>query len=168
MVESDYAEAAAARWHGLRGDIDLSRYLIGMRVMRLAKVLEAKLDEELAAAGFTVLGDYDVMSVLRRAGRPLLPSDIADLLLMTRAGITGRLKRLESAGFLRRQRSDDDSRNVLVSLTARGRTATDRAFARVVACEDELFSELSATEVAALGRALGKLGAQLDPFEQAT
>ncbi len=115
-----------------------------------------------------MLGDYDVMSVLRRAGRPLLPSDIADLLLMTRAGITGRLKRLESAGFLRRQRSDDDSRNVLVSLTARGRTATDRAFARVVACEDELFGELSAAEVAALGRALGKLGAQLDPFEQAT
>ena len=116
-------------------------------------------------AGFTVLGDYDVMSVLRRAGRPPLPSEIADLLRMTRAGITGRLKRLESAGFVRRQRSDEDSRNVLVSLTARGRTVIDRAFDRVVACEHELFADLSATDVAVLGRVLGKLGAQHDPHE---
>jgi len=54
--------------------------------MRLASVLEEQLDEELAAAGFAVLGDHDVMSVLRRAGHPLLPGEIADLLRMTRAG----------------------------------------------------------------------------------
>jgi DNA-binding MarR family transcriptional regulator len=163
MNQPDHAADAAANWQRLHGDIDLSRYLVAMRIMRLSSVLQTKLDRELVAAGFTVLGDYDVMSTLRRAGGPLLPSDIADRLRMTRAGITGRLKRLEAAGFVERQRSDNDSRNVLVCLTTRGRTATDRAFDRVVACEDDMFGELSPADVAKLGRILAKLGADHDP-----
>lgn len=163
MEQPDYAVSAAASWQRIHGYIDLSRYLIAMRIMRLSDVLRAKLDTELESAGFTVLGDYDVMSTLRRAGRPLLPSDIADLLRMTRAGITGRLNRLEAAGFVERERSDDDSRNVLVRLTTRGRTATDRGFEQVVACEDEMFGDLSSADAAKLGRLLAKVGARHDP-----
>lgn len=163
MDKLDYAAAAAAGWRGIHDDLELSRYLIAMRIMRLSNVVQTKLDAELVSVGFAVMGDYDVMSALRRAGRPLLPSDIADLLRMTRAGITGRLKRLETAGFVERHRSDDDSRNVHVSPTARGRAATDRAFARVVACEDEIFAELSSSDVAHLDRILAKLGALHDP-----
>lgn len=163
MDGSDYAAGAAASWQRIHDDLELSRYVVAMRIMRLSNVVQAKLDAELLTAGFAVMGDYDVMSALRRAGQPLLPSDIADLLRMTRAGITGRLKRLEAAGFVERQRSDGDSRNVLVSPTARGRAATDKAFGRVVAAEDDIFGELSSSDVAQLGRILAKLGARHDP-----
>ena len=162
MNRNDYAADAAASWLRIHGDLDLSRYLVAMRIMRLSNIVQDKLDAELVTAGFAVMGDYDVMSALRRAERPLLPSDIADLLRMTRAGITGRLKRLETSGLVERHRSDDDSRNVLVSATARGRAAADRGFARVVACEDEILAELSSSDVAHLGRILAKLGAQHD------
>ena len=162
MHQPDYAAEAAASWQRIHGDVDLSRYLVAMRIMRLSNALQTKLDHELVGAGFTVLGDYDVMSMLRRSGGPLLPSDIADALRMTRAGITGRLKRLEAAGFVERHRSDDDSRNVLVSLTARGRAATDQAFQRVIACEDDMFGALSRADIATLGRLLAKLGAHHD------
>lgn len=163
MKQLDYAARAAASWHGIHSDLELSRYMIAMRIMRLSNVVQTSLDEELFGVGFAVMGDYDVMSVLRRAGRPLLPSDIADRLRMTRAGITGRLKRLEAAGYVERHRSDGDSRNVLVSPTARGRVVTDRAFARVVASENEIFGQLSTADVAHLDRILAKLGAQHDP-----
>ena len=124
----DYTDEAVASWSGLRDDVDLSLFAVGMRIMRLSAALRSALDDAIASSGFTVLGDYEVLSVLRRAGEPTLPSDIASRLRMTRAGVTGRLIRLETAGLLRRDRSGDDSRNVLVSLTARGRKATDRAF----------------------------------------
>ena len=163
MRQLDYAAGAAASWHGIHSDLELSRYLIAMRIMRLSSVVQTRLDDELFNVGFAVMGDYDVMSVLRRAGRPLLPSDIADLLRMTRAGITGRLKRLEAAGLVERHRSDGDSRNVLVSATDRGQAITHSAFERVVAAEDEIFAELSPADVAHLERILAKLGAQHDP-----
>lgn len=163
MYESDFAEAAADNWSKLRDDVDLSRFVVGMRIMRLSAVLRSTLDEALAASGFAVLGDYEVMATLRRAGGRMLPSDIADDLRMTRAGITGRLDRLERRGFVERERSGDDLRNVVVKITTKGRRATDRAFDQVLACEAEMFASLSDRDVADLARLLRQVAIEHDP-----
>lgn len=158
----DYTDEAVESWERLR-KLDLSRFAVGMRVMRLSNLLRAALDQSLDASGFAVLGDYEVLSALRRAGVALLPSEIADRCLLTRAGVTGRLIRLEGQDFIRRERSGSDSRNVHVSLTARGRKATDRALDRIVEQETELLSPLSDAQVEQLSRLLRLITVHEDP-----
>lgn len=160
----DYTDDAMLNWARLR-DLDLSRFAVGMRLMRLSNILRSRLDDSLTASGFAVLGDYEVLSALRRAAVPLLPSDIADRCLLTRAGVTGRLIRLEGQGFIRRDRSGADSRNVLVSLTARGRKATDRALDRIIEQEAELLDPLSDDQVTQLAELLRLITIHEDPAD---
>lgn len=159
----DYTDAAVENWRALRTDVDLSRFEVGMRIMRLSTIMRATLDETIAAAGFSVLGDYEVAAMLRRSHNAMLPSDIADRLRLTRAGVTGRLNRLERQKFVRRTKSGDDSRNVFVTLTERGRRATDRAFDARIACEHELFGPLTADELAQLAALLKLIAVHEDP-----
>ena len=54
-------------------------------------------------------------------------SDIGERLFLDSATLTPLLKRLEKAGLVRRVRSLDDERSVVVSLTEAGSTMRDRA-----------------------------------------
>ena len=51
--------------------------------------------------------------------------------MITRAGITGRLDRLEERRLIRRSPDPDDGRGVLVHITPKGRSTVDRTFARL-------------------------------------
>jgi DNA-binding MarR family transcriptional regulator len=53
-------------------------------------------------------------------------SAIADRLSLEPSTITPLVKRLESAGFLTRQRNPKDERQVIVSLTAKGRSLNEK------------------------------------------
>lgn len=76
-------------------------------------------------------GEFDVLAALRRAGEPytLIPSELADTLMMTRAGMTGRIDRLERAGLVERRIDPADRRSFLVALTAEGLRAIDGVLA---------------------------------------
>jgi DNA-binding MarR family transcriptional regulator len=79
----------------------------------------------LAALGLTY-PQYLVMLVLWERDR-LTVSEIGERLYLDSATLTPLLKRLESAGLLQRARSDEDERQVVVSLTAEGRALKKRA-----------------------------------------
>ena len=69
---------------------------------------------------------YLVMLVLWESdGVPV--KDIGERLYLDSGTLTPLLKRLEQAGFLRRARSKDDERVVLISLTAQGHALKDKA-----------------------------------------
>ena len=76
--------------------------------------------------------------------------------------MTNRLNRLEAAGLIVRRRDPDDRRGSLVELTPNGLATADRALEDLVAAENELFHELSATERQRFDRTLDKLIDRLD------
>jgi DNA-binding MarR family transcriptional regulator len=159
----DYTAASRAAWKELRPDEDFTVFDIAMRVQRLAALLATRCGEAVRAHGFTVYGDYAVGAAIRRAGGQMSPSELARELLVTRAGITGRLDRLEHAGFVDRVPSERDARQLVVQLTPLGRRRVDAAFATLQTQRSEVFASLTPNDrqqlAALLGIALVKIEA---------
>ena len=70
-----------------------------------------------------------MLAALRRSGEPyrLTPTKLAEEALISTAGMTNRLDRLEQAGLVERLPDPDDRRGVLVELTGEGRELVDSA-----------------------------------------
>ncbi|TDV47136.1 MarR family winged helix-turn-helix transcriptional regulator [Actinophytocola oryzae] len=93
---------------------------------RLVRVLET----ELVADHPITLGAYDVLVQLAEApGRRLRMAELADLVLLSRSGVTRLVDRLEVAGMVTRERFDGDGRGVVAVITTKG-IDTLRAAAR--------------------------------------
>ena len=72
----------------------------------------------------------------------MTPRAIEGGLLVSAAGLTGRLKRLETAGWIFREPSPTDGRLVLVRLTPAGLTEMDRLLPEHCAFESSLLAPL--------------------------
>jgi DNA-binding MarR family transcriptional regulator len=109
-------------------------------------------------------GDVGVLSALRIAGPPhqLSPTRLFKGLMLSSAGITNRLDRLEKRGLVRRERDPDDRRGVLVMLTPEGQAVLDQAVQANTAAERELVAQLEPDEMRLLGGLLKKLLAGLE------
>jgi DNA-binding MarR family transcriptional regulator len=68
------------------------------------------------------LWEYDVLSALRRQGRPFMLSAtrLARQTDLSSGAMTNRIDRLEQRGLVRRSQDEEDRRGVNVSLTAQG------------------------------------------------
>jgi DNA-binding MarR family transcriptional regulator len=110
-------------------------------------------------------GEVGVLSALRIAGPPnrLSPTRLFKGLMLSSAGITSRLDRLENRGLVRRTRDPNDRRGVLVELTDEGARILDEAVTANTASERELLANLSADQLATLAGLLKKLLAALEP-----
>lgn len=65
---------------------------------------------------------YNVLNVLHRAGRPLCPSTIGQLLLVTRGTMTGLIDSLERREYVIRIPHPEDGRMTLIAVTPAGAT----------------------------------------------
>jgi DNA-binding MarR family transcriptional regulator len=96
----------------------------GARLKGTVAELDVLLDElvaaDMAALGLTS-GEADVLTVVHVARHDPVPSEIAEWLTLTGAGVTGRLKTLERRGLLERRPNPTDGRSVTVHLTKAGR-----------------------------------------------
>ncbi|WP_442594552.1 MarR family winged helix-turn-helix transcriptional regulator [Parapusillimonas sp. JC17] len=97
---------------------------------------------------------YLVMLVLWESDE-LTVSEIGQRLFLDSATLTPLLKRLELAGLIRRDRAQNDERQVIVSLTTAGRALHAKAMA--VPVEVTCATQCSAQELAATKLALEKL-----------
>ncbi|HKP07797.1 MAG TPA: MarR family transcriptional regulator [Microbacterium sp.] len=104
-------------------------------------------------------GDFDVLRTLRSSGPPyaLTPRVIERGMLVSAAGLTGRLKRLEAAGWIRRTASEVDGRSVLVQLTESGLMALDRSLPGHYAFEASLLDAIDPAERAVVADVLRRL-----------
>ena len=68
-----------------------------------------------------------LLEALRSEIEPPTAGRLAQRVSLTQGTVTSILDRLEARGLIRRTRSDDDRRRVLVALTARGRGLLGRA-----------------------------------------
>lgn len=110
------------------------------------------------------VGEFDVLATLRRVGEPysMTPTAVARLLMLSPAGMTSRLDRLEQRGLVERRPAPDDRRSTSVVLTKEGLAVVDAAVTDHVANEARLVSPLSVTERRTLDGLLRKLLAQFE------
>jgi DNA-binding MarR family transcriptional regulator len=147
-----------ASWKRERPDLELDAMGTTLRLNLLMNAALRSADGLFTLHGITV-GEFDVLAALRRGGTgtALTPTTLARVAMISPAGMTNRLDRLESAGLIVRRPDPDDRRGSLVELTPEGHTTADRAIEDLVAAENELFRDLSATERQRLDRTLDKL-----------
>ncbi len=114
------------QWRRERPDLDLSAMGVFGRVAQVARVVEGRVEEVLNRHGLRS-GDFDVLAALRRSGPPytLIPSELSDMVMMSRAGMTSRLDRLEAAGLVERSLDPADRRSFKITLSEKGHEVID-------------------------------------------
>lgn len=158
MTSPDHIDRMMAQWQRERPDLNLDAMEVFGRLGRMVAFLGHAIDQTFADAGLQ-RGEYDVLAALRRAGAPhtLSPSALSDTLMLSRAGMTNRLDRLETAGLIERRNNRDDRRGMHIDLTPAGLELVDDVTTKHVANETDLLSVLSAAERRSLNAIARKL-----------
>ena len=161
--DEDHVDRLIEQWARERPDLELEPMATIGRLGRLHALATRSIADVFARHGLQI-GEFDVLAALRRSGDPFVmkPSDLARVLMLSPAGMTNRVDRLEAAGWIERRADPDDRRSSLVQLTHDGRELVDRAVTDHVANEARLLEPLSPTERRALDRALRILLRQFD------
>ena len=148
-------------------DIDTEGMAIFGRIYRIAASIAPHMEALFARYGLE-RGEFDVLATLQRSGPPyrLSPTALYTSLVVSSGGLTHRLKKLESAGFVRRAPSPDDGRSMFVALTDSGQTLTLAAFEEDMRLEKSWLVELTPSERSALAGLLRKLGLAVPAFEK--
>lgn len=161
----DGVDRLIAQWARERPDLadDLPAMATFGRLGRLNAMARASIEAVFARHGLN-LGEFDVLAALRRSGEPfeLQPSRLARVLMLSPAGMTNRVDRLEARDLVTRRPDPDDRRSSLVVLTPAGRTLVDDAVRDHLTNEKQLLDVLSMAERKALDRALRTLLRQFD------
>jgi DNA-binding MarR family transcriptional regulator len=89
-------------------------------IVRTASLVRRVITKIVAAFGITQ-PQYNVLRILRGAGKNGLPTlEVRARMIDEAPGITRLVNKLERAGFLRRERSTPDRRQVICVITAKG------------------------------------------------
>jgi DNA-binding MarR family transcriptional regulator len=158
----DYIERVRAQWAERLPDVDTSPADVGARIRRVAALLDAGAEADLAGRDLT-RAELDLLTALRRAGAPLRAGEITTMTGAPGASITKRLDRLSRAGLVERTVPERDRRGVVVALTDAGQGLVDEMFPRQVARERDAMADLDEAEREELGRLLAVVLRRLDP-----
>jgi DNA-binding MarR family transcriptional regulator len=163
-VAQDWTDALLNRWGAIRPRQDLDPYQVTARISRIGLHIARHQEEAFGRFGLN-RGEIGVLGALRIAGpkQQLSPTRLFKGLMLSSAGITSRLDRLERRGYVKRKRDPDDRRGVLVELTDTGREVLDEAVKANTGGEKELTASLSKQEQKVLAGLLKKLLAGLEP-----
>jgi DNA-binding MarR family transcriptional regulator len=164
--DGDYIEEMIAAWRRERPGLDLSGMAVVARLLRVAHRFDEAQGEFFSALGLKP-GWLDVLAALRRAGAPyrLTPTRLSEEALISTAGMTNRLDRLEQAGLIERLPDPDDRRGVLVELTEEGFELVDSAVDAHRGLSKRLLGALDGRERDELDELLAKLLGPLDRGE---
>jgi len=145
-------------WSGVRPDLEVDALQVTARLTRVGAHLARRQDAVFGRFGLG-RGEVGALSALRVAGPPyrLSPTHLAKGLMLSSAGITSRIDRLERRGFVRRLADPNDRRGVMVELTDEGLEAVDSAVAALTVSDQQLLARLEPDEIAQLESILRKL-----------
>jgi DNA-binding MarR family transcriptional regulator len=155
----DPVDTVIRQWARERPDLELGPMATFGRLGRFQAIATRSIEQVFQAHGLGGIGDFDVLAALRRAGTPftLTPTVLAQTLMLSPAGMTSRLDRLESQGLIERRPDPSDRRSTLAVLTDAGRSLVDAAVSEHVVNEARLLSALSPGEQRTLDDLLRKL-----------
>ena len=145
-------------WSGVRPDLEVDALQVTARLTRVGAHLARRQDAVFGRFGLG-RGEVGALSALRVAGPPyrLSPTHLAKGLMLSSAGITSRIDRLERRGFVRRLADPNDRRGVMVELTDEGLGAVNSAVAALTVSDRQLLARLEPDEIAQLESILRKL-----------
>jgi DNA-binding MarR family transcriptional regulator len=159
----DQVDRHIARWSrvlpALDPDIEGAVTRMQLLVKHLRRVKQATL-----AAHELQSFEFETMHALARRGEPYEagPSELAVELHMSPAAVTGRLDALEQRGYLRRLRSSQDRRKVIVQLSPAGHQAWLGAMSGFGDEEDRILGALTQVERRQLADLLRRLVIEMD------
>ncbi|HEY8922021.1 MAG TPA: MarR family transcriptional regulator [Candidatus Limnocylindria bacterium] len=165
-MAKDWTDTLLDRWTADRPRQDMGAYQVTARISRIGLHIAQQQEGAFSRFGLN-RGEVGVLAALRFAGakEQLSPTQLFKGLMLSSAGITSRLDRLERRGYVKRSRSPDDRRGVLVELTDAGREVLDQAVDANTGRENEMLASLSKEEQDALAGLLKKLLAGLEPSQ---
>ncbi|WP_020580006.1 MarR family winged helix-turn-helix transcriptional regulator [Actinopolymorpha alba] len=154
----DAVDAVVDAWRRERPDLDLTAIAVVGRLGRV-NLLLGPAQEQVFTEFSLQRGEFDVLAALRRSGAPyaLSPSQLSDLLMLSRAGMTNRLDRLESAGMIERTLDSADRRSFQIRLTDQGYATVDAAMTQHTANVTTLLADLTPRELTSLDTLARKL-----------
>jgi DNA-binding MarR family transcriptional regulator len=163
VATQDWIEQVVERWSALESEVDFEPYLVTGRISRIATHLARRQEEVFGRYGLS-RGEVGVLSALRLAGPPhrLSPTQLFKGLMLSSAGMTSRLDRLERRGLVARTSDPTDRRGILVDLTPRGLELVDTVVAANTKEEKELVDGLTPAEISSLAGLLRTLLASLE------
>jgi DNA-binding MarR family transcriptional regulator len=158
------------QWQRERPDLDPAPMRL-FGALAQAHVLTTPYINRVIAKHGLVRGTFDVLSALRRAGLPfsLTPKQLAESLMLSGAGMTSRLDRLEQLHLVARLPEPNDRRSLKIQLTQKGVKLIDEVIPQIVAAQWQLVSSLgerdTATLLDLLRRLTETLFASIDPAD---
>jgi DNA-binding MarR family transcriptional regulator len=160
---NDWTDRLLSSWTAVEPWFEAGNYEVTARISRVALHIARHQTDVFARFGLN-RGEVGVLSALRfaRPSKQLSPTQLFKGLMISSAGITSRLDRLEKRGLVRRERHPNDRRGVLVELTAEGRRVLDEAVKANTNAERGLLATLEPGEARELAALLKKVLAGLE------
>ena len=157
-MKKDTIDEILEQWSEERPELDTASLGVVIRVTSLNRAFLRQATEALAPLDLELF-EYDVLSALRRQGRPFaLPATgIARETGLSSGAMTNRIDKLESRGLVMRKADKSDRRTVIVSLTSAGKRAIDDAIQLRLEAADESLRGLSSRERNDIARLLRKV-----------
>jgi len=157
-LDAEALDLIVTQWERERPDLDPAPMRLFGLLVRGYALTTSYLNELLAGHGLT-RGTFDVLSALRRSGRPfrLTPKQLTESLMLSGAGMTSRLDRLEAMSLISRHPDKTDRRSLQIELTPAGLELIDETIPRFVEAQWKVASALGSEDTAALIELLGKV-----------
>lgn len=159
----DHVDEILEQWKRERADVDVSGMAIIGRLSRLDKLIQSRLNAVFAQHDLESW-EFDVLATLLRSGNPhrLTPGQLLEAMMITSGTMTNRIDRLEQRGLVKRMKSPDDGRQVLVTLTPTGLDTVDAALIDHAANELAIINTLDPTQRTQLAHLLRTLSRNLE------
>jgi DNA-binding MarR family transcriptional regulator len=143
----DEVDRIVDAWNRERPDLDFTPLHVLSRVGRLSKHLDRARRAAFLASDLESW-EFDVLSALRRAGKPyqLSPKSLLQQTLVSSGTMTNRIDRLVQRGLVERRTDPKDGRGILVTMTGRGAAAVDAAISNLIEAESDLLGDLTVPE----------------------
>ena len=157
-MKTDAIDDILDQWSEERPELETDSLGVVIRVTSLSRAFLRQATEALAPLGLELF-EYDVLSALRRQGRPFaLPATLlARETGLSSGAMTNRIDKLEGRGLVSRRPDKSDRRAVIVSLTPEGKRAIDDAIQQRLAAADESLQGLNSREIGNLASLLRKV-----------
>ncbi|MDI9918879.1 MarR family transcriptional regulator [Rhodococcus sp. IEGM 1379] len=141
MSELSLRERTCMLWDSINPDLDTSAMEIVAQLKRITGLLELAVEPIYADAELSV-AEVELLVPLRYAEEQVTAIRLAELLSMSRAGVSKALAKLEKRDLIARVQNPSDRRSALILMTESGKAAIDQIFPRELDAHGKLFSGL--------------------------
>ena len=157
-IVDDSTDQMLSGWDEARPDLEVGTLQVTARLSRIGAHLARRQDAVFSRFGLG-RGEVGLLSALRISGQPYRssPTRLAKGLMLSSAGVTSRIDRLERRGLVRRLADPNDRRGVMIELTDAGLEIVDAAVAAHSVSDRQLLDRLDPGEITALEEILRKL-----------